>query len=66
MSNEVKIIIKQDGTFTIEVNGVQGANCETLTEALIRNSGEVEERVYNESYHDDQLPDYVESFECDE
>lgn len=65
MSNEVKIVIKTDGTFTIEVNGIQGTSCETLTEALIRNSGEIEERVFTEEYSQD-LPEWIESFETDE
>lgn len=65
MSNEIKIVIKTDGTFTVEVNGVEGSSCETITEALIRNSGEVEQVEYKDEYVQ-EIPDYIESFEVDE
>lgn len=63
---EIKIVIKKDGTFTMKVNGIQGESCESLTDLLIQNTGEVEERVYTNDYWDNEMPDYIETIEADE
>jgi len=57
-----KVIVKinpKDGTYTVDVNGIQGTKCENITDALIRGNEEVE-RQYNEEWHTpDVLPDYI-------
>lgn len=63
---KIKIRIKKDGTNTFEVEGAQGAECETLTEALMRGLGDVEEHVQTHEFDNQGLPDYVEAFEVDE
>ena len=36
MSKEVDVLIDEDGTITIEVNGVVGPGCTEYTDALIK------------------------------
>lgn len=50
MAAQIKIIIKSNGDTTFDVSGVEGATCETLTEALIRATGEIKEKTYKEEY----------------
>lgn len=62
---EIEIRIGVDGKVRFEVKGVQGSECTSLTEVLMRGLGEVEEQQLTSEYTQD-LPDYIESFETDE
>ena len=51
---EITVIVSPDGTVSLEVDGVSGAKCEALTEALEQAlGGQVLERRYKDSYTDE-------------
>jgi hypothetical protein len=56
----IKIKIDADGNTHVEVNGISGASCETLTSQLVAALGDTEEQRYTEEY-EQELPDYIES-----
>jgi hypothetical protein len=52
-------IKKKTAERTYEINGVEGAACDSITE-IIERSNEVLDRQYTEEFYDEeQLPDYV-------
>lgn len=61
----IKIKIDVDGNTNIEVNGISGASCESLTSQLIASLGDTEEQRYTEEY-EQELPEYVEAQSGDE
>lgn len=50
--------IDSDGNTHIDVSGVQGATCENLTQLLIQQLGEVEQKCYTEEFHQEE-PDWL-------
>jgi vacuolar-type H+-ATPase subunit F/Vma7 len=44
MREEIRVVVDKDGTVTFKVEGAQGAQCLSRTEALEREIGEVIER----------------------
>lgn len=60
MAGSVKIRIDSDGNTHIDVAGMEGTSCETLTEALVRGMGDDAETTYKSEYVSEQeLPDYI-------
>jgi hypothetical protein len=59
---KIKIRIEKNGTTHFDVSGVTGSDCETLTEALTRSLGDIEETNYKEEYVQEN-PDFIHSFE---
>lgn len=59
---KVSCRIDQDGNVHFEVNGVEGASCETLTEGLVRAMGEADGTQFKEEYVQ-TLPDYISAHE---
>nr|MBN1229715.1 DUF2997 domain-containing protein [Anaerolineae bacterium] len=58
---KIEFVIKPDGTVEESVSGVTGPSCETLTEALERALGTIEQRehlpeYFNQQHTEDQLP----------
>lgn len=50
---EVDVLVKPDGTVQIEVRGVKGQKCLTLTESVEKLlGGEVLERVHTDEFHE--------------
>ena len=62
MAASIKIRIDKKGNVHFEVHGIEGTNCEKLTEALIRAAGDVTDKEFTEEY-EQILPDYIQSFE---
>lgn len=62
MPAKLKIRLDEDGNQHIDVNGVEGSSCETITEALIRSMDGEAETTYKEEYVQ-ELPDYINTFE---
>lgn len=56
----IKIRIDTEGNTHVEVNGVPGATCESLTAQLVAALGDTEEQRFTEEY-EQELPDYVEA-----
>lgn len=52
-------INSKDGTYTIEVNGVEGSKCEEITEALTRHNEVVDQQFTEEYEVPEELPDYI-------
>jgi hypothetical protein len=59
----IKIRIDNDNKVHFNVEGVEGATCENLTDAMIKGLGEAEETCHTEAYDIEEKPDYVEEFE---
>ena len=51
MKQTIRFTIRQDGTVTEEVEGVQGDVCESITRDLETRLGELENRVYKAEYY---------------
>ena len=58
MAAKIKIRIEKNGTVHFDVSGVEGTSCETLTEAITRSLGDVEQTDYKEEYVQEN-PDYI-------
>jgi hypothetical protein len=54
----VKARIDKQGNLHVEVNGVEGASCTALTDALVHAVGDVETQELKEEYVE-VLPDYI-------
>ena len=50
MGEQIKVIVERDGRLSIEVKGVGGARCLSLTEFLEKELGEVSERERTREY----------------
>ena len=50
---ELDIVIAEDGTVTIQVNGVKGKRCLDATAFLEEALGDVEERDFTSEYYQD-------------
>jgi hypothetical protein len=57
--------IDKDGNVHLDVSGVPGASCTDLTDLLVQGLGDVEEQQFTEEY-EQELPDYVDTFETEE
>jgi hypothetical protein len=54
------LVIDEDGTLHLEVNGCEGTVCETITEALLQRMGTVEDVQRKPEYYITQdRPDYL-------
>lgn len=60
MPAKLKIRLDEDGNTHIDVAGVEGTSCETITEALVRGMGDDAETTYKSEYVTEQeLPQYI-------
>lgn len=54
---ELEIVIGEDGTVSIQVEGVQGKRCLDATQFLEEALGEVQERVHTREYYQEEEGD---------
>jgi len=64
-SPKISIRIDTDGNVHFDVIGAPGQSCTSLTELLTRDLGDIEEQQFTEEYNQ-ELPDYIKSFETEE
>ena len=50
MGEQIKVVVEKNGKLSIEVQGVSGARCLSLTEFLEKEVGEVSERERTREY----------------
>ena len=67
MPTTIKFTIAQDGTVTEEVQGVKGAQCESLTKNIEDRLGVIENRIHTPSYYQNvegDLEEFTHDSEC--
>tara|TARA_B100001029_G_C15018335_1_gene428868 strand:- start:479 stop:685 length:207 start_codon:yes stop_codon:yes gene_type:complete len=64
MPTTIKFTIAQDGTVTEEVQGVKGAQCESLTKNIEDRLGVIENRIHTPNYYQ-KVEEGVEEFTHD-
>ncbi len=66
MAATITCRIDRNGEVHIDVSGVKGATCTDLTQVLVQGLGQVQENCLTADAYEQELPDFVESFEGDE
>jgi hypothetical protein len=66
MAGKISIRIDADGNTHMEVNGCEGSTCETLTDAISRDLGTIENRTLKLEHGIQERPDYVSNLDGQE